>query len=221
MKLAKYISRNPILRAMAALSILGVACMTASAQTLTLDNFSQGTYTKGLKVPQSSVYGHQPLPAGSPLGALRETIFTIGANEYAQTSTLSIGGGACIVQAGFLDDSVLQIIYGVNSAGAETPLGLDLSAYSGLQLNLPAIATDESLYLIIEIDPSSGGYYTSEVEVQSTPNPSSISFPYTSFTKGGTGAVLTQAEASDISYIYIQAGASWSNFGITSFNAVN
>jgi hypothetical protein len=125
------------------------------------------------------------------------------------------------VQAGFLDDSVLQIIYGVNSAGAETPLGLDLSAYSGLQLNLPAIATDESLYLIIEIDPSSGGYYTSEVEVQSTPNPSSISFPYTSFTKGGTGAVLTQAEASDISYIYIQAGASWSNFGITSFNAVN
>jgi hypothetical protein len=217
---AKYISRNTLIRSLAALSILGVACMTASAQTLTLDNFTSRSYAKTLTTPQSSAYGNRPLPADSPLGATRETLFEIGANTYAQPSTLSIGNGACIVQAGFLDDSALQIFYGVTTTGAAAPLGLNLSAYSGLQLDLRAIATDESLYLIIEIDPSSGGYYTSELEVPSTPNPSTISFPYTSFTKGGTGAVLTQAEASDIDYIYIQAGASWSSFGITSLKAV-
>jgi len=217
---AKYISRIPLIRLMGALSILGVACMTASAQSLTLDDFTHGAYTKVLKTAQSVDTHYEALAADSPLGAARETVFEIGANQYAQTSTLSIGKHACIVEAGFLDDSALQIFYGVTLSGADAPLGLNLSDYSGLQLNLPAIATDESLYLIIEIDPSSGGYYTSEVEVPSTPNASSISFPYTSFTQGGTGNVLTPAEASDINYIYIQAGASWSSFGITSLKAI-
>jgi|HubBroStandDraft_3_1064219.scaffolds.fasta_scaffold16872_3 hypothetical protein len=219
---AKYISRNTLIRSMAALSILGVACMTASAQTLTLDNFKHGSYTKVLTPTQPADVHYEALAANSPLGAARETVFAVGASQYAaQSSTLSIGKGICIVDAGFLEDSTLQIVYGVTLSGENAPLGLNLGAYSGLQLNLPAISTDESLYLIIEIDPSSGGYYTSEVEVPSTPNASSISFPYTSFTQGGTGNILTQAEASDIDYIYIQAGAAWSSFGITSLDAVN
>jgi hypothetical protein len=221
-QLAKYISRNMIIRSMAALSILGVACMTASAQTLTLDDFKHGSYSRAVTPAQTPVTYFAPLAPKSPLGAARETVFTVGANQYTpQSSTISIGKGICIVDAGFLEDSTLQIVYGVTLSGENAPLGLNLGAYSGLQLNLPAISTDESLYLIIEIDPSSGGYYTSEVEVPSTPNGSSISFPYTSFTQGGTGNILTQAEASDIDYIYIQAGASWSSFGITSFQAVN
>jgi hypothetical protein len=219
--LAKYISRNTLIRSMAALFILGVACMTASAQTLTLDNFTHGPYTKALRPTQPSDTHYEPLAPKSPLGAARETVFAVGANHHTpQPSTLSIGKGICIVDAGFQEDSPLEIVYGVTLSGDEVPLGLNLGAYSGVQLNLAAISTDESLYLIVEIDPSSGGAYVSEVEVPSTPSGSSVLFPYTSFTDG-QGAVLTAAEASDISYIIIQAGASWSSFGITSFQAVN
>lgn len=44
-QLAKYISRNMLLRSIAALSILGIAGMTASAQ-LTLDDFSKSSPPK-------------------------------------------------------------------------------------------------------------------------------------------------------------------------------
>lgn len=218
---AKYISRNTLIRSIASLSILGIACMAASAQTLTLDNFTKGRYTKVLTNQQPTDTHYESLGSGSPLGAARETVFTIGPDQYGQSSTLAIGKGICIVDAGFQTNSPLQIFYGVTLDGVETPMGLNLGGYSGLQLNFPAISTDESLDVIIEIDPRSGGYYTSEVELASSPNPSSISFPYTSFLQGGTGNVLTQADASDISYIIITAGATWSSFGISSFRAVN
>lgn len=218
---AKYISRNTLLRSIAALAIVGIAGVTAFAQTLMLDDFTRGSYKKTLTPSNPTDTAIKPLGPNSPLGAARETIFTLGPDQYGQSSTIDIGGGICIVDAGFHTNSPLQIFYGITTGGVETPMGLNLGAYSALQLNFPAISTDESLDVLIEIDPSSGGYYTSEVELSSTPNTSSISFPYTSFLQGGTGNVLTQAEASNINYIYIVLGASWSSFGITSFQAVN
>jgi hypothetical protein len=219
--ISRNMSRNTLIRSMAALSILGVACMTASAQTRTLDNFTHGSYTKVLKA-QSSDTHMEALPAGSPLGAARETVFSVGPDPYAQSSTLSIGKGICIVDSGFQADSDLVIGYGFNLSGDEVPLGLNLGAYSGVQLNLPAIATTEALYIIVEIDPSSGGYYGSEVVLGPTPNAVSQVFPYSSFTQGGTGNVLTPAEASDINYIIITVGGGGSaSLGITSFQAVN
>jgi hypothetical protein len=218
---ANYISRNTLIRSMAALSILGVACMTASAQTLTLDNFTQGRYTKILTNQQPTDTHYESLGSGSPLGAARGTVFSIGPDQYDQASTLAIGKGIILVDAGFQTDSPLEILYGVTTAGVDAPMGLNLGSYSGLQLNFKAISTDEALDVLIEIDPASGGYYTSEVELSSTPNPSSVSFPYTSFLQGGTGNVFTQADASNINYIYIILEATWSSFGMTSFKAVN
>jgi hypothetical protein len=220
-QLAKYISRNTILRSIAALSIRCVAGVTASAQTLTLDDFSYGHYVKVLNPSQPADTHFEALPPKSPLGAARETVFTVGAGQYAaQPSILSIGKGICVVDAGFQENSPLQIVYGFNLSGDEVPLGLNLSAYSGLQVNFAGIATDESLYLILEIAPSSGGTYVSEVLLPSSATATGVLLPYTSFTDG-SGAVLTQAEARDISYIEIQAGAAWSSFGITSLQAAN
>ncbi len=219
-QLAKYVSRNTLLRSIAALSILGIAGVTASAQ-LTLDDFSKGHYTKVLKTAQASDTHYEALPAGSPLGAARETFFQIGTNPYAQSSTLDIGKGICIVEAGFQDDSVLEIVYGVTLSGAQAPLGLNLGAYSALQLNLAGISSSGSLYLIVEIYPHSGGYYTSEVELPPTDNPVPEVLPYSSFI-AASGAVLTQADASDIDYIVIEVGeGGFESFGITSFQAVN
>ena len=79
--LANYISRHTLIRSMAALSILGVACMTASAQTLTLDNFKHGSYTKALTPSQPADTHFEPLAANSPLGAARETVFAVGASR--------------------------------------------------------------------------------------------------------------------------------------------
>ena len=99
-------------------------------------------------------------------------------------------------------------------------MGLNLGAYSGLQVNLAGITPTESLYLIVEIVPSGGGTYVSEVELQSDANASSVLLPYSSFTDG-QGVVLTSVEAGDISYIEIEGEAGYSSFGITPLQAYN
>lgn len=213
------ISRSSLIRALAVLSILGIACMTASAQ-LTLDDFTKGKYVKVLKTQTSDTH-YEALPSGSLLGAARETVFTIGPNPYAQSSILDIGKGICIVGAGFENNAVLEIVYGFSLSGVEVPLGLNLGAYTAFQLNVAGVSSAGQPSMLIEVDPHSGGYYTAEVLLPSTPNPSSVVLPFSSFAQGGTGAPLTQAEASDIDYIVIIAGSGYSSFGITSFQAVN
>ncbi|MGA7078613.1 MAG: hypothetical protein WBQ43_01815 [Terriglobales bacterium] len=220
-QLAKYISRNMLLRSIAALSILGIAGMTASAQ-LTLDDFSKSSPPKALKTAQSSVTSYEALPAGSPLGAARETVFQIGPNPYKQSSTLKIGKGICIVEGGFQIATALDIIYGVTLEGVQAPLGLNLGTYSGLQLNFAGIASTESLLVIVQVYPQSGGIYEDEVALQPTDADTILTMPYSSFL-ADSGAALTQTEASNINYLLIiaEGGGTTDSFGITSFQAVN
>jgi hypothetical protein len=141
----------------------------------------------------------------------------MGPDPYGQSNTLSIGKGICIVDNGFQNAPNLEILYGVTLSGDLAPMGLNLGAYSGLYVNFAGIETVGALYLIVEIDPSSGGAYVSEVELPTNADPSTVTLPYSSFVNGGVA--LTPAEASDISYIFIEAEDGNSSFGITSLKA--
>jgi hypothetical protein len=222
---AKYISCNTLIRSIAALSILSMTCMTAAAQ-LTLDSFPTGNngqnYVKTLNTAGSHATHIEPLPAGSPLGAGRWTKFIVGPDPYAQANTIDVGNGIFIVETGFQAGTEVEIFYGVNLSGTDVPMGLNLSAYSALQLNFAALASTAGLDVIVEVWPSSGGYYLAEVVLYPTVDPFPVVLPYSSF-NGSAGGTLTQTEASDINYIVIEleGAGSTESYGITSFQAVN
>jgi hypothetical protein len=209
-----------VLRASATLTliVLGVLANRASAQ-LTLDNFTSGQYVKRLNIANASDVHYAALPPNSPLGAARQTTFQIGSNLYAQSSTLDLGKGICIVDAGFGVTPALWIFYGETLSGTEVPLGLNLGGYSGFQLNFAGISTTEALLAIITVWPHDNGVpHSLELVLSPEANPISVEFPFSSFSDGG----LVQADLSDIDYIFIQVqdglSASW---GITAFQAVN
>jgi len=212
--------------ALSAFAVAAILSVTASAQ-LTLDNFPTGNngknYDKTLNTPQSSATYYEALPEGSPLGAARGTTFIVGPDPYAQSNTIDIGNGICIVETAFQASSALEIVYGVNTHGKEVPLGLNLGSYSGLQLNFAGLAAPiTAVTAIIEVWPSSGGYYISDVLLNSSYYPFTATFPFTSFTGSDGQSGLTPAEASDISYIYIEFQAGYTqSYGITSFQAYN
>ena len=212
--------------ALSALAAAAILSVTASAQ-LTLDNFptgSDGNYVKSLTAPSgavSSATHTEPLPAGSPLGAGRWTNFIV-ASPYAQSSTVDVGNSILIVDSGFQNETILQMFYGVNVHGKQAPMGLNLGAYSGFQLNFAgSLSAPDDLAVLVEVWPSSGGYYISLVDVPPSYYPFSVAFPYTSFTPGGGGSGgLTSAQASDISYIEIQFYSGYNQtYGVTSFQA--
>ena len=217
---AKYISRNTLIRSMAALSFLGMAGVSASAQ-LTLDNFPNGNsgnnYVKTITAPATATH-YEGLPSGSPLGAARETIFTIGVNPYSQTNMIDVGNGILIVDTGFQAASALTVGYGFSVHGKEVPLGLDLSSYTGLQLNFAGSSSLFNLDVLVEIWPSSGGYYTSGQILAPSYYPYSVSLPFTGFT-GSEGGPL---DPSDINYIIIEFYAGYNQeYGVTSLQAYN
>ena len=217
---ANHISRNTLIRSIAALFILGMAWMTASAQ-LTLDNFPNGNsgkdYVKTITTTGNATH-YEGLPSGSPLGAARETIFTVGANPYSQTSTIDVGNGILIVDTGFQAASALTVGYGFSVHGKEVPLGLDLSSYTGLQLNFAGSSSLFNLDVLVEIWPSSGGYYTSGAILAPSYYPYSVSLPFTGF----TGSVGGPLDPSDINYIIIEFYAGYAqSYGITSLQAYN
>ena len=211
--------------ALLAIAVAAILSVAASAQ-LTLDNFPTGNsgknYVKSLTTAQSSATHYEGLPSGSLLGAARETTFAIGPNPYSQTSTIDVGNGILIVDTGFQVPSALEIFYGTTTKGVETPLGLNLGAYSGLQLNFAGVISTEGIDVVVEVWPSSGGYYALGQEVATNGSSFTVGFPFTGFT--GAGGTLTQAETTDISYIVIVIEGSGDpditdSFAITSLQA--
>jgi hypothetical protein len=192
-----------------------------AASPLMLDDFKSGPYFKALSVTGASANNVEPLAAGSPLGAARDTGFSLGPNPYKQWNTLSIGRGVFVVDTAVGAVTGITIVYGVTLTGAETPLGLNLSGYSAFQLNIAGIATSESLIVLITVWPHSGGYYGIEVGLPPSGNPIPEVFPFSSFNKGGGGGTLTQSDVSDIDYISIEAqGGGFASFAFTSFEAI-
>jgi hypothetical protein len=196
--------------------------LPSSAQTLTLDNFTSGAYVKRINNPNVHDLHFAALPPNGRLGQARQTYFGAAPNPDGQWSTLDVGKGRLVVDAGFGCAANLQIGYGFTLAGAEVPLGLDLGGYSGFQLNFQGIATSEELLVVIAVWPQSGGYYELEVVLQPNTNAFPVSFPFSGFVKGGGGGGLTQADVSNINYVAVLAeGGGFASFGITSFQAVN
>ncbi len=190
----------------------------ASAQ-LTLDNFTSAQYVKHLNIANANDVHYAALPLNGFLGAARQTTFEIGSNLYAQSSTLDIGKGICIVDAGFGVTPALWIFYGETLSGTEVPLGLNLAGYSGFRLNFAGISTTEALLAIITVWPHDNGVpHDLELVLSPEVNPISVDFPFSTFSAGG----LSQTDLGDIDYIFIQVqdgvSASW---GITAFEAVN
>ena len=192
--------------------------LQASAQ-LTLDNFISDAYVKHLNAGATQDLHSAKLASGSPLGATRQTNFSIGPNYYNQGATLSIGKGIWILDAGFGTVAASDITYGVTLTGVEAPLGLNLSAYTGFQLDFAGVASSEDLGVTIVVFPHDGNNCAYEMVLPTYANPISINFPFSGFNKAGG---LTQTDTSDIDYIVIEAyGGGFASFGITSFQAVD
>jgi hypothetical protein len=193
----------------------------ASAQTLTLDDYTSGAYVKRIINPNVHDLHYAALPPNSPLGAARQTLFEAPSNLDRQWSTLDVDKGHLVVDAGFGCASYISTSYGFTLAGADAPLGLNLDGYSGFKLNFQGLATSEELIVVITVWPKSGGYYNFEVVLPSpNPNAFSLSFPFSGFVGGGGGG-LTQADVNNINFIVVQAEGLSASFGITSFQAVN
>jgi hypothetical protein len=111
----------------AALCIFGIACMNGSAQTLTLDSFESGHYSKLLNGATTQDTHYAPLPAGSPLGQARETVFTLAPGPYGLPSTL-----------------VVEKVAGTPPAG-------DLAGYPAFRINFAALSGSDSLTMLMEV----------------------------------------------------------------------
>jgi hypothetical protein len=201
---------------LAVIAALGIP-RNASAQ-LTLDNFTSGAYVKHLNTGATQDLHYAKLAPGSPLGAARQTNFSIGPNYYDQGATLSVGKGVWILDAGFGTVPGSYMTYGVTLTGVEAPLGLDLGGYTGFRLNFAGVASSEDLGVAIVVFPHDGNNCAYELVLPTYANPIAIDFPFSGFNKSGG---LTQADASDIDYIVIEAyGGGYASFGVTSFQAV-
>jgi hypothetical protein len=201
---------------LAVIAALGIP-RNASAQ-LTLDNFTSGAYVKHLNTGATEDLHYAKLAPGSPLGAARQTNFSIGPNYYDQGATLSIGKGIWLLDAGFGTVPGSYLTYGVTLTGVEAPLGLDLGGYTGFRLNFAGVASSEDLGVAIVVFPHDGNNCAYELVLPTYANPIAIDFPFSGFNKPGG---LTQADASDIDYIVIEAyGGGYASFGVTSFQAV-
>lgn len=201
-------------RLIAAVSVLGPAGVSGSAQTLTLDNFKSGAYTVTLEAPQAQNEHFAPLSAGSRLGPARETVLTIGANPYGQKTTLDIHKGICILDGGFGVIPGVQIYYGFADATTPAPLGLNLTGYSAFRLNFAGISTELSLGVEIAVFAHSGAIYGAQQILSPTPSNLSVDFPFSSF-------VPSAVDVSDIDTIGIVTwGGGTNSYGITSFQAV-
>jgi hypothetical protein len=193
----------------------------ASAQ-LTLDNFTSGTYVKRIINPNVHDLHYGAMPPNSPLGQARQTYFGAAPNPDGQWSTLDVGKGRLVVDAGFGCDANIEIDYGFNLAGGEVPLGLNLDGFTGLQLTFQGIATSEELLVVVTIFPQTGAYWNYEVVLPPDGNPFLVSFPFSGFRNGTGGGGLTQADLSNIDYVTILAeGGGFASFGLTSFQAIN
>lgn len=215
-------------RTLVAVSTLGIACMSGSAQSLTLDDFTTGQYVVTINNVNTKDLHYAPLPPGSPLGAARGTLFEAGINPYKQPSrfqTEKLTGlptpGICIVDVGFGVDAYLDMGYGFTLQGQQAPLNLDLGTYSALQLNFAGISTSGYLLLDITLFPASGSYYNFEVLLPPSAVPYVETIPISSFADFN-GVHLTQSIASNISSIDIQLESDYSgaSFGLTSIGAV-
>jgi hypothetical protein len=201
---------------LAVIAAMGIP-RNASAQ-LTLDNFTSGAYVKHLNTGATEDLHYAKLAPGSPLGAARQTNFSIGPNYYDQGATLSIGKGIWLLDAGFGTVPGSYLTYGVTLTGVEAPLGLDLGGYTGFRLNFAGVASSEDLGVAIVVFPHDGNNCAYELVLPTYANPIAIDFPFSGFNKPGG---LTQADASDIDYIVIEAyGGGYASFGVTSFQAV-
>jgi hypothetical protein len=201
---------------LAVIAALGIP-RHASAQ-LTLDNFTSGAYVKHLNTGATEDLHYAKLAPGSPLGAARQTNFSIGPNYYDQGATLSVGKGVWILDAGFGTVPGSYMTYGVTLTGVEAPLGLDLGGYTGFRLNFAGVASSEDLGVAIVVFPHDGNNCAYELVLPTYANPIAIDFPFSGFNKSGG---LTQADASDIDYIVIEAyGGGYASFGVTSFQAI-
>lgn len=210
-------------RTLVAVSTLGIACLNGFTQSppspLLLDGFTTGPYveTRTSGGQHNSVF--LQLPPGSPLGQARATTFSVSQGVYAhqfgrlviETVPGQSPTGICAVDTGFGDVTEVLLEYGWTLSGVPSALALNLGDYSAFRVNFAGVAG--GVTLDIEVYNGSTGSI-SGVGVGSNGNLFSVDIPFSSFPG--------ELNFSDITAIYIIAESGYgSNFGITSFEAVN
>lgn len=193
-----------------AMSFLCLAGINASAQ-LVLDNFTAGPYSKYLVTAQTVDKHFEPLAAASPVGADRYTVLTLGSNAHKQLTRLDVGHGICIVDTGFGAYTGLAIYYGI-TAGGDTPLGLNLSAYSQFQLTFAGVSAAYPLSTTMVVWLSNGSIVSQELSIPPSVDPETVAYPFSGF---------QSSDFSDINYIgiVIDGGGLSPSYGLTLFQA--
>jgi hypothetical protein len=183
---------NKLTRAIATLSILGIACMNGSAQVaqLMLDPFSSGNYTKTLLNGQAQDLYSAPLAPGGLLGPTRETVFTVGGTN--PVAALNIGNGLCILDSGFGALPGLQIYY--------APLGLNLGGYSAFRLNFAGISSTAPLGVEIAVWLHSGAVYGAQAQLPTSPNTFFRDFPFSSLAQAASRSLTSVILTTSVSF---------------------
>lgn len=190
---------------------------TAGAQTVkVLDDFKTG--------PQWSVLftgNDLRVQAGSMVGGFRRTNFIVIPNPVVHPGIMQVrSGGPLIVSAGYKVSHRLEVFYGVDGAGANAPLNLDLSAYDRLVVDFDG--SDAGVNFNIVIWWASGALYAAQgINLAASSVPFSVQLPFDRFTPGIPGMLPT---FNDIDYIAViaQSGSAIgaNDYAITTLRAV-
>ena len=121
-----------------ATALLGIAVLasfpgSARADSVILDDFTTGAYSKSLHCGEHSAFRN-----GTMIGGVRNTFFQVpcgdGANPFDQTASLEIlKDGPLAFGAGIRVFHRVEVLYGFDKGGF-TPLNLDLTGFDRLRV---------------------------------------------------------------------------------------
>jgi len=216
---AKYISRNTLIRSIAALSILGMACMTASAQ-LVIDDFSTGAFSKTLT--QGSGYYPQTgtMAGGSRVIYLGVCGTPCSTDPFEQPNSFQVrkstGGepSALIFNTGYKSDAQLQVVYGEGK-----PMNLDLSkSYDRIRLYFDG--ADQFINFNLTVY-TNGPYSSIGCNFNQPTGPGAaftVDLPFTNF---GGSADFSDITAMNFEFGVSQGNATGEDWALTAIEAVN
>src|SRR5262245_24417024 len=132
--------------------IAAISALTqvASAQTLTIDDFSTGAYQKTLIPGALPDQKFQPCTVPSCVGGIRETYFlTNPENQFGRNSSLEINGantpGYLLVEGGLRSFWGLYLIYGSSPQEAMQLHNVNLNLYTDLVIDVNSVDVGVSL----------------------------------------------------------------------------
>jgi hypothetical protein len=178
-----------------ALTTLAFVPSQALAQSLLIDDFTTGSY-------QADAFPSAPdthFQSGAMLGGARGTSLSTTSSlpQHQRPASLFIPqGGPLILETGFQVTHRLELLYGWNSSGTQSPLNLDARGYNRIRVFFDGLDQTENFNIVFW---SAGGarYYQLGINASGLPRSFCIDFPFANFGSGG----VPEADLADIDYM--------------------